>query len=203
MIQFRLYNIRNGRNGGLDSALRTMDQASIELGVLEETKINERIYTQELSWYRVVALDALNWHRGGVNFSYRELLHFAVKNHQKQGPNVVKFQMELGGRIWFVVSRYLAPDASSSIERVIRSISQRPWGTTLMVSKYFNTHIMEPEDNAREQVISAAVVTAGLEEMSVQLLLHYIQWAKDGRNWIMQRQGQEVRSWNDYILRKD
>ena len=32
-IKFGTYNIRNGRNGGLESALRGMAQANIDLGV--------------------------------------------------------------------------------------------------------------------------------------------------------------------------
>ena len=37
-IKFGTYNIRNGRNGGLEAALRGMAQANIDLGVLQETK---------------------------------------------------------------------------------------------------------------------------------------------------------------------
>ena len=41
------YNIRNGRNGGLESALRGMAQANIDLGVFQETKCTDGIYTHE------------------------------------------------------------------------------------------------------------------------------------------------------------
>ena len=34
-IRFGTYNIRNGRNGGLESALRGMSQANIDLGIFQ------------------------------------------------------------------------------------------------------------------------------------------------------------------------
>ena len=59
-IKFGTYNIRNGRNGGLESALRGMSQANMDLGIFQETKCTEGIYTRESAVYRVVATDALS-----------------------------------------------------------------------------------------------------------------------------------------------
>ena len=70
-IKFSTYNIRNGRNRGLKSALRGMAQANIDLGVFQETKCTNRIYTRELAGYRVVATDAPSRHRGGVALFYK------------------------------------------------------------------------------------------------------------------------------------
>ena len=39
-----LYNIRSGRNGGLESALRAMKQMGVDCGVLLETKLTEGMY---------------------------------------------------------------------------------------------------------------------------------------------------------------
>ena len=44
-IRFGTYNIRNGRNGGLEAALRGMSQANMDLGILQETKLTDGIYT--------------------------------------------------------------------------------------------------------------------------------------------------------------
>ena len=65
-IRFGTYNIRNGRNGGMESALRGMAQANMDLGIFQETKCTEVIYTRELAGYRVAATDAPSQHRGGV-----------------------------------------------------------------------------------------------------------------------------------------
>ena len=42
-IRLATYNIRNGRNGGLEAALRAMAQANVDLGVFQETKLTEGI----------------------------------------------------------------------------------------------------------------------------------------------------------------
>ena len=57
-IRFGNYNIRNGRSGGLESALRGMAQANIDLGIFQETKCTDGVYTRESAGYRAVATDA-------------------------------------------------------------------------------------------------------------------------------------------------
>ena len=70
-IIFGTYNIRNGRNGGLESALRGMAQANIDLGIFQETKCTDGIYTRESAGYRVVTTDAPSGHSGRVALFYR------------------------------------------------------------------------------------------------------------------------------------
>ena len=56
-IRFSTYNIRNGRNGGLESALPGMAQDNMDLGIFQETKCTDGIYTRESAGYSVVATD--------------------------------------------------------------------------------------------------------------------------------------------------
>ena len=44
-IRFGTYNIHNGRNRGPESALRGMYQANMDLGIFQETKVTDGIYT--------------------------------------------------------------------------------------------------------------------------------------------------------------
>ena len=55
---FGTYNILNGQNGGLESALRGMYQANMELGIFQNTKVTDGIYTCRSAGYSVVATDA-------------------------------------------------------------------------------------------------------------------------------------------------
>ena len=57
-IRFSTYNIRNGRKGGLEAALRGMSQANMDLGILQETKITDGIYNRGSAGYSVIATDA-------------------------------------------------------------------------------------------------------------------------------------------------
>ena len=77
-IKFGTYNIRNGRNGGLEAALRGMAQANMDLGVLQETKCTDGVYTRASAGYRVVATDVPSRHRGGIALFYKEGADFAV-----------------------------------------------------------------------------------------------------------------------------
>ena len=65
-IRFSTYDIRNGRNGGLESALKGVSQANMDLGIFQETKVTDGIYTRGLAGYSVVATDAPTQHYGGV-----------------------------------------------------------------------------------------------------------------------------------------
>ena len=54
VVRFGTYSIRNGHNVGLESELRGMDQVNFDLGFLQETNINERVYTREFVGFFVV-----------------------------------------------------------------------------------------------------------------------------------------------------
>ena len=102
-IILRTYNIRNGRNGGLESALQGMSQANMDLGIFQETKFTERIYTRDSARYLVVATDAPSQHRGGVALFYQPSPLFVVEAVRKFGPNVLSFQPATGARRWYII----------------------------------------------------------------------------------------------------
>ena len=62
----------------MESALRGMAQANIDLGVFQETKCTDGIYTRESAGYRGIATDSPSPHRGGVALFYRPSSLFAV-----------------------------------------------------------------------------------------------------------------------------
>ena len=97
-IKFGTYNIRNGRNGGLELALRGMAQANIDPIVFQETKCTDRIYTRESAGYRVVATDAPSQHCGGVALFCRPSPLLAVEAVRDYGPSVIGFEVATGGR---------------------------------------------------------------------------------------------------------
>ena len=76
-IGFGTYNIRNGQKGGLEAALRGMSQANMDLGILQETKLTDGVYTCGLASYNVIATNAPSRHRGGVALFYRSTPPFS------------------------------------------------------------------------------------------------------------------------------
>ena len=118
-IRFGTYNIRNRRNGGLESTLRVMSQANMYLGIFLEKKCTDGIYTHESAGYCVVATDAPSRHRGGVALFYRPSPLFAVEAVREYGSNVLSFELVTGELRWYIIGCYLTPDDTLMIERVV------------------------------------------------------------------------------------
>ena len=97
-IRFGTYNIRNRRNSGLELALRGVSQANMDLGIFQETKLTDGIYTRGSSGYSVVATDAPRRHHGRVAIFHRPAPHFVVEAVQQFEPNVIGFQPATGAQ---------------------------------------------------------------------------------------------------------
>ena len=134
---------------------------------------------------------------------HRPAPYFAVEAVQQFGPNVVGFHLAKGARRWYIVGCYLAPDDTSTIDRVIAALKERPKGSELLVAGEFNANLAESEGDQRGEDIAAALATEGLEDTSAQFLPRRHPWCQDGRAWSMIQEGREVRSRIDYILGTD
>ena len=202
-IRFGTYNIRNGRNSRLEAALRGVSQANMGLGILQETKLTDGIYTRGSAGYSVFATDAPSRHRGGVAIFYRSEPHFAVEAVEKFGPNVIGFQLVTGARQWYIVGVYLAPDNTSMMERFSEAIRSRPRRAELLVEGDFNADLSTPEGDRRAEAIATSLATEVLEDMARHFLPRERRWCRDRRTWGMLRKGREMRSRTDYILGTD
>ena len=58
LIRFGTYNIHNGHNGVLESALRGVSNANMYMGIFKETKVTDGIYTRGLDGYIAIDMDA-------------------------------------------------------------------------------------------------------------------------------------------------
>ena len=121
-IIFSTYKIRNRRNGGLELALQGMSQANMDLGIFQETKCTEGIYTRESARYCVIAMDTSIQHRGGVALFYQPSPFFAVDAVRQFGLNVMSFQLAMGTRRWYIIGCYLASDYTLTIESVVTAL---------------------------------------------------------------------------------
>ena len=57
------------------------------------------------------------------------------------------------------------------MESVIAALKERPRGAKLLVAGDFNVNLEDPEGDHREEDITAAMATEGLEDMSAHFLL--------------------------------
>ena len=90
------YNIRSGRAGGMESALRAMDACGVDLGLFQETKLTDAFCTRNSSGYSVLATKAASAWSGGIALFYREHASFEVEEEKVWGPNVMLFELVLG-----------------------------------------------------------------------------------------------------------
>ena len=58
----------------------------MDLGILQETKLTDGVYTRGSAGYSVIATDAPIRHCGGVAIFYRLEPHFVVEAVEKFGP---------------------------------------------------------------------------------------------------------------------
>ena len=78
-IRFGTYNICNVRTRGLESKLREIYQANMDLGIFQETKLIGGVYTSRSDGYSIVATDALRRHCGRVAvFYFRSVVGFII-----------------------------------------------------------------------------------------------------------------------------
>ena len=172
----------------------------MDLGILQETKLIDGIYTCGSSGDSVVATNAPSRHRDGVAIFYRSTPHFAVKAVENFGPNNIRFQIMTGARRWYIVGVYLAPDKTETMERVSEAIRSRPRRAELLVAGDFNADLATPEGERRLEGIVTSLATQGLEDMASHFLPRERRLFWDCRTWGMLRKGREVRSQMDYIL---
>ena len=90
------YNVRCGRNAGLESALRAMATMGVDLGIFTETKITDGIYTRFSSGYNVTATDTVSASQGEIALFWRDNELYEVEEVATRGPNVLTFELVTG-----------------------------------------------------------------------------------------------------------
>ena len=98
----------------------------MDLGIFQETKFTDGIYTRDSVWYSVNATDAPIRHHRKVAVFYCPAPHFAVEAVHKFRPNVVGFHMSMGEQRWYIVGCYLAPKYTLTIESVVAAPKEQP-----------------------------------------------------------------------------
>ena len=109
MIRITSLNIRSVWLGGLEAALRTLNQGNIRIGVLQETKLTGGIHMRYSLIYKVWATEAESRRRGGIVIVWRRMGGCQVEGATNFGPNVVSFKITTGRKRWYVVEQTCPP----------------------------------------------------------------------------------------------
>ena len=128
-INIGLWNIRCGRNGGLEFAARGMKQMGMDIAIFQEAKLTEGKYTKGTSGYKVFASNAQSTQKGGVALLWVEDHDlFEIESVRFPTADVLTFQLITGDSKWFVVSGYIAPGDKETVVEMRKRIEQRPTG---------------------------------------------------------------------------
>jgi hypothetical protein len=160
------WNVRNGCNGGLESALRAMEAMDVNLGILMETKVTGGIYTQNLSGYFVVASDAPSAHQGGIAFFWQANKMYEVEDWHIRGPNMLSFVIVTESQRFYVVGCYIPPTNLNTLPQVKQALNECPKGHTPLLIGDLNVKLCAPRDKQDDRIAEVVEDICGLTDPS-------------------------------------
>ena len=106
---------------------------------------------------------------------------------REYGLNAMSFEVATGARRWYIIGCYLAPNDTSTIERVVSKLRDRPKGTALVVAGDLNTDLEDSENDRRGTEIVVTMTEVGVEDMMAYFLPRRRRWGMERRKWSMVR----------------
>jgi hypothetical protein len=97
-IRIATYNIHNGRQGNLESALRALQFMNVDLSILQETKISDYKYTRGSFGYEVLVSKADTVFQGSIELAYRTSRFWTVESIRIEEANAISFLLVTGKR---------------------------------------------------------------------------------------------------------
>ena len=171
---FRLatLNIMDGRRNRLNAAIRCMEQANIDVGLLTETKLSTDMYTKSAMGYTVSATKAVGM-SGGVALVHRQGKGWGLESIRSFGPNVIRATLVSGQRRWYIIGGYVSPNEQDGstlacIQQAWESCRNRRWPVITLGD--FNVDLGNPQgtnQNGLERRLETAALmdTMGMTSM--------------------------------------
>ena len=97
-VRLDTLNIRAGRVGGLELALRALCQGKVDMGIVQETKLTDRIHARQGEGYSIWEIEAEIIHWGGIADFWGEDTGWQVEGIINYGRNVASLFLMSGTR---------------------------------------------------------------------------------------------------------
>jgi hypothetical protein len=202
LVALTSFNIRSGRKGGLEAALRAMDQLGVNIRFLVETKLTEGIYTWHSSGYDVLGSTTRLSSSGGIALFWRGNGSYMVKETRVWGPNVISLHLMMGACQFYIVGCYIPPSDLKTLTRINKAWSECPRGAHPILVGNLNINLRAARTE-REETIPEHVEIMGLGDMS-RHFCHCLGKQLRGRwTWRMRRGGRWISSQCDYFLGRE
>ena len=194
------YNVRCGRNAGLESALRAMAATGVDLGIFTETKITDGVYTRFSSGYNVTASNAVSACQGGIALFWRENELYEVEEVATRGPNVLTFELVTGQMRYFVVGAYIPPsDLGTTLAHIQQAWSECPRGCEPLLLGDLNANLINPRDE-REDGIAEQTDIMNVVDMGRHFRQRRRRRCRGRWTWRMRRGEKTISSQCDYLM---
>ena len=197
------YNIRSGLAGGLASALRAMGDMGVDIGVLQETKLNGGIYARHGAGYSVFATDSKNRNKGGVALFWKEKHEsFVVEEQREWGPHVLSFRLITGKGQYCVIGAYIPPSDDAPLADIEKAWRSCPKGSKPILLGDLNADIEYPKS---DRDVAVAEQAAGMDvyDMSRVFRQRHRTRSRGRWTWRQRRRTKWVSSHPDYFLARE
>jgi hypothetical protein len=185
------YNIRNGRNGGLESPCRAMAAMDVDLGIFQETKITDGIYTRLSSGYSVVASNAASVHQGGIALFWRPNKSYEVEDWRVRGLQRAVVCDSYGGGAILRCGVLYPTEQSQHISNDRTSLERVPDRTHPLPPWQFERQPARPEGRQRRTDRRGSRGRDGLVQ-PLQTFPSEIPWVDAGEMDVEDEKGWEV-----------
>ena len=144
-------NIRNGRAGNLEAALRGLEILGIDIVVITETKFDNEKYPRLASGYEIYATKAPSNRRGGVAFAVRKDRgdSWEVEDLSIDSGNVISCTLVSGEQRTRLIGVYLSPtEYEGETLDVLSQVAQAADDPVMMLGD-FNANLSESGEARR------------------------------------------------------
>ena len=197
-ITIATWNIRNGRNGGIESACRALDKSGINIAVFQETKLTNDVYTRSSSGYRIVASNAPSAHQGGIALVWQEHQAYELEEYKFYGGNVMTFRLITEAENYYIIGCYIPPGCNETLALIMDAYNACPSGFKVLLLGDLNINLDTPRDT-REETIAEQLDFWNLGCLSTQFTQRYHKYNKRW-TWYQWRQGRLYSTKPDYFL---
>ena len=108
------------------------------IGILQETKLMEGIYTRQSYGYSVWATDAESKHQGDIAVAWRWEKGWQLKGMTNYGS----FMLTTVWKLWYVVGAYIPPNDQPAVHRVEQALARCPARTEILLVGDLNARIV-------------------------------------------------------------
>ena len=147
------WNICCGRNAGIKSAAKGLEQMGVGLAILMETKLTDDCYTRLALGFKILASKATSDNQGGIALLWKENHPgYELELARIATPNLLTFQLITGDEQFYCMEIYISPTDTMGVEDLRAAWEACPEGCIPLVLGDLNINFNEPRDK-REEVI--------------------------------------------------